>query len=61
MAPFYNVPASLVFGEEKGSFPLTAPVAREIAATLPDRRFDITRTTEFDPARLGAWIDHVLQ
>ena len=61
MAPFYNVPVSLMFGEEKGSFPLTAPVAREIGAALPDRHVDMTRTTEFDPARLGEWIDHVLQ
>ena len=61
MAPFYNIPTSLVFGEEKGSFPLTAPVAREIGAALPDRHFDITRTTDFDPARLGEWVDQVLQ
>ena len=61
MAPFYNVPVSLMFGEEKGSFPLTAPVAREIGAALPDRRVDMTRTTEFDPVRLGEWVDHVLQ
>ena len=61
MAPFYNIPTSLVFGDEKGSFPQRAAVAREIGAALPDRRFDMTRTTEFDPARLGEWVDHVLQ
>ena len=61
MAPFYNVPASLVFAEEAQTFRLKAAVAREIAAALPDRPFEMTRATEFDPAGLGAWIDHVVQ
>ena len=61
MAPFYDVPATLVFAEETDSFRPNASVAREIAASLPDLPFEMTRATEFDPARLGAWIDHVLQ
>ena len=61
LAPSYNVPVSLMFGEEYGSFRLQDAVAREIGAALPDRCFDMTRTTEFDPVRLGAWVDHVLQ
>ena len=60
-APFYNVPATLVFGEETDSFRSNASVARGIAASLPELPFEMTRTTEFDLARLGEWIDHVLQ
>ena len=61
MAPFYDIPTALVFGEEIEPFPLQAAVARDIAATRPDRPFELMRTTDFDPARLGAWVDRVLQ
>ena len=61
LAPSYNIPVSLMFGEENESFRLQGAVAREIGAALPERCFDMTRTTEFDPVRLGAWVDHVLQ
>ena len=60
MAPFYGVPTLTVFGEEAGLFPHHAAVSRRIADALPDVRFDTTKTTELDTARLGDWIDRAL-
>ncbi len=61
MAPFYNVPTLTVFGEEAGLFLQHVAVARQIAGALPDVRFDTMKATDLDAARLGAWIDQVLQ
>ena len=59
-APFYNRPTMLVYGEATGSFTRHAPVCRGIADTWPETRLDMTKTTELDQERVGAWIDQAL-
>ncbi len=61
MAPFYNVPTSLVFGEETDLFPHHLAVSHAIAHAMPGLPFDVTNTADFDSARLGEWVDRTLQ
>ena len=61
MAPFYNVPTSLVFGEEAGLFPHHVAVSHAVARAMPGLPFDVTSTADFDAARLGEWVDRTLQ
>ncbi len=60
MAPFYNVPTCLLFGAEAGLFPQHAAVSREVAAAMPGLPFELTNTSDFDPAHLRAWVDPLL-
>lgn len=60
MAPFYNVPTCLLFGAEVGLFPQHAAVWRGVADAMPDLPCALTRTADFDPALLRAWVDPLL-
>ena len=60
MAPFYNVPTSLLFGAEVGLFPQHAAVSRSMAGATPDLPYELTKTANFDAGHLGAWVDRTL-
>jgi len=60
LALFHNVPTLTVFDEEGGLFSCHRQAARLAAEAMGDVRFDVERTTELTPARLGAWIDQAL-
>jgi ABC-type polysaccharide/polyol phosphate transport system ATPase subunit len=60
MAPFYNVPTSLLFGAEVGLFPQHAAASRGMAGAMPDVPYELTKTADFDSGHLGAWIDRTL-
>lgn len=60
MAPFYNVPTSLVTGEDVGLRSLHVGLAREVARAMPNVRFDFTEMRDLDLTRLDTWIDQAL-
>jgi len=61
MAPFCNVPTSLVFGEPAGLFPHHVAVSHAVARAIQGPSFEVTKTADFDSARLGEWVDRTLQ
>ena len=60
MAPFYNVPTSLVLDEPVGVRALHFSLAKEVAAAMPNVRFDLTKMKNFHLAQFDAWIDQAL-
>jgi ABC-type polysaccharide/polyol phosphate transport system ATPase subunit len=60
MAPFYNVPTSLLYGAEAGLFPQHAAVSHGMASAMPDVPYELTKIANFDAGHLGAWVDRIL-
>ena len=60
IAPFYNVPTSLVIDEPVGLRALHFSLAKEVAAAMPNVRFDLTKMKNFHLAQFDAWIDQAL-
>jgi hypothetical protein len=60
MAPFYNVPTSLVLDEPVGLRALHFSLAKEVAEAMPNVRFDLTKMKDFHLAQFDTWIDQAL-
>ena len=60
IAPFYNVPTSLVIDEPVGLRALHFSLAKEVAAAMPNVRFDLTKMKDFHLTQFDTWIDQAL-